>query len=77
MIGEPAFFGLENWLDTNLGRSLLVAGGVNDLEAIKRTLKSQLTLPFSFMEWGSHAGNVSMMVAQTWPNATVSRLLWR
>jgi hypothetical protein len=46
-------------------------GSFDDVDAIMRTLGRELQLPFSFLQWGSRAGNLSMAVAEKWPNATV------
>ena len=46
-------------------------GSFDDLEAVMRTLNQELQLPFSFLQWGSRAGNLSMAVAEKWRNATV------
>eukprot|EP00049_Salpingoeca_infusionum_P002699 m.59005 g.59005 ORF g.59005 m.59005 type:complete len:1652 (-) comp11742_c0_seq1:312-5267(-) len=39
--------------------------------SLSNTINSQLKLPFSFVEWGSGAGNVSMDVAAEFPQGTV------
>ncbi|EGD80112.1 hypothetical protein PTSG_10386 [Salpingoeca rosetta] len=42
-----------------------------DVDGLLQVLRDQLDMPFSFVEWGSGAGNISTAVAATWPNSTV------
>lgn len=45
--------------------------GIDDVDTLMVTFDEELKLPFSFLEWGSGKGNVSMAVAKRFVNSTV------
>ena len=38
---------------------------------IMRSLRTELTMPFSFLEYGSHTGNLSLLLARHYKNSSI------